>query len=72
MDDVGKNNINSDLTAREIEVLRLVGEGKTNKEIGDVLCISVKTVETHVSNVYLTIGVACRAAAIAWAVHNLR
>lgn len=35
------------LTAREIELLQHISEGKTNKQIADVLCISQKTVETH-------------------------
>lgn len=38
------------LTAREREVVRLIAEGRTSKEIGSVLGISVKTVETHRSN----------------------
>ncbi len=39
------------LTSREKEVLKLVGEGYKNKEIGDYLCISVKTVEKHRANI---------------------
>ncbi len=39
------------LTLREREVLKLVGEGNKNKEISDYLCISVKTVEKHRSNI---------------------
>jgi len=35
------------LTAREREIIKLVAEGKTNKEIGSVLCISTRTVENH-------------------------
>ncbi|CAM3837491.1 response regulator transcription factor [Cohnella lubricantis] len=38
------------LTEREREVLMLIAEGKSNKEIGDELFISIKTVKTHVSN----------------------
>lgn len=41
---------NNDLSEREAEVLRLVAWGYTNKEIGAYLSISVKTVETHKSN----------------------
>ena len=36
-----------DLTARQREVIKLIAEGKTNKEIADVLCISFRTVEKH-------------------------
>ncbi len=43
--------IMSDLTPREIEVLRLVAKGKKNKEIALELNISIKTVKTHVSNI---------------------
>jgi DNA-binding NarL/FixJ family response regulator len=39
------------VTQREREVLKLVGEGYKNKEIADYLCISVKTVEKHRSNI---------------------
>lgn len=39
------------LTQRELEVLKLMGEGKTNKEISEVLYIGIKTVKTHVSNI---------------------
>nr|WP_204404521.1 response regulator transcription factor [Alkaliphilus hydrothermalis] len=41
----------SQLTHRELEVLQLIGEGKTNKEIGEELFIGIKTVKTHVSNI---------------------
>jgi DNA-binding NarL/FixJ family response regulator len=38
------------LTVREREILKLIAEGKSNKEIGDLLCISVRTVERHRAN----------------------
>ncbi len=56
------------LSAREVEVLRLLAEGLANKEIGAKLFISVPTVERHVANVYAKIGVSGRAAATAWAI----
>jgi NarL family two-component system response regulator LiaR len=40
-----------DLTARELEVLRLIAQGKSNREIAQALTISEKTVKTHVSNI---------------------
>lgn len=40
-----------DLSSREMEVLKLLAEGHSNKEIADMLSISVKTVETHRSNI---------------------
>jgi len=44
------------LTSREKEVLQMVSEGRGNKEIADLLCISVKTVEGHKENIKKKIG----------------
>jgi DNA-binding CsgD family transcriptional regulator len=55
------------LTARELEVLRLVASGKTNKAIARELFLSEKTVDRHVSNIFVKIDVPSRAAATAWA-----
>ncbi len=44
------------LTAREIEVLKLIAEGYTNKEIAEKLVISVKTVETHKAHIAEKLG----------------
>ena len=55
------------LTPRELEVLRLVATGKSNKEICGVLFLSEKTIERHVSNIFSKLGVASRAAATAYA-----
>jgi DNA-binding CsgD family transcriptional regulator len=41
------------LTEREVEVLRLVAAGKSSREIGDELVLSVRTVERHIANIYL-------------------
>ena len=53
----------SGLTAREIEVLRLIAEGLSNRTIGERLVISEKTVGRHVSNVFCKLGVHNRAQA---------
>ncbi len=55
------------LTGRELEVLNLVNEGRSNGEIGDALFISTKTASVHVSNILRKLGAANRieAAAIA-------
>lgn len=44
------------LTAREREVLKLIVEGNTNREIADVLCLSRKTVESHRANIMRKLG----------------
>jgi DNA-binding NarL/FixJ family response regulator len=49
------------LTKREQEVARLVAGGATNREIAQVLFLSPKTVERHVSNVFKKVGVRNRA-----------
>lgn len=58
------------LTARELEVLRLVAGGKTNKQIAIGLCLSEKTVDRHVSNILTKLDVPSRAAATAFAYEN--
>lgn len=58
------------LTRREVEVLRLVATGATNREIADRLVISEKTVARHVSNILTRLGVSSRAAATAYAVRQ--
>ena len=55
------------LTPRELEVLRLVASGKTNKLIAKELCLSEKTVDRHVSNIFMKVNVASRAGATAYA-----
>ena len=50
----------SGLTARELEVLALLAEGRTNREIGEALFISPKTASVHVSNLLMKLGVANR------------
>jgi DNA-binding NarL/FixJ family response regulator len=55
------------LTARELEVLRLVAAGKTNRAIAADLVLSEKTVARHVSNIFGKLGVSSRAAATAHA-----
>ena len=51
------------LTAREVEVLRLLARGLPNKEIAERLVISPKTVGNHVEHIYVKIGASTRAAA---------
>ena len=58
------------LTGREVELLRLVAAGRTNRAIAAELHVSEKTVERHLSNVFRKLGVSSRAAASAHAVHH--
>ncbi len=55
------------LSTREVEVLRLVAAGLTNRAIADALTISERTVDRHVSNIFTKLDVSTRAAATAFA-----
>jgi ATP/maltotriose-dependent transcriptional regulator MalT len=55
------------LTARELQVLRLIARGKTNKSVAGELSLSGKTVDRHVSNIFTKLDVPSRAAATAFA-----
>jgi DNA-binding NarL/FixJ family response regulator len=55
------------LTPRELDVLRLIGEGKANKEIAAGLALSERTVRTHVSNILGKLGLSSRTQAALWA-----
>ena len=59
------------LTAREREVLRLVGEGMANKQIARRLGIAERTVKAHLTSVFQTLGVVDRTQAALWAQHHL-
>ena len=60
------------LTAREVEVLRLVAQGLTNEQVAEQLVISARTVNTHLTSIYGKIGVSSRSAATRYAmVHHL-
>lgn len=55
------------LTARELEVLRMIARGQTNKAIAADLVLSERTIERHVSNIFAKLGVSTRSAATAFA-----
>ncbi|WLR53947.1 response regulator transcription factor [Mesobacillus subterraneus] len=59
-----------ELTEREIEVLKCIGEGMTNQQISEELFIGVKTVKTHVSNILGKLGLSDRTQAAVYANRN--
>ncbi|HHJ05916.1 MAG TPA: response regulator transcription factor, partial [Anaerolineae bacterium] len=58
------------LTEREMDILRLVGKGLTNKEIGRSLYISDRTVQAHLSNIFSKLNVSSRTEAVMYAVRQ--
>jgi DNA-binding CsgD family transcriptional regulator len=58
------------LTPREVEVLRLIAAGQSNKQIAAELYLSVHTIERHITNLYAKIGARGRADATAWALRH--
>jgi two-component system NarL family response regulator len=59
-----------ELTERQAQILQLLAEGRTNKEIGDALRITEGTVKLHVNRIFYKLGVRSRAAAAAKALHR--
>ena len=60
----------SGLSDREIDVLRLISLGRTNREVAERLFISPKTVGRHIENIYAKIGVSTRPAATLFAMQH--
>jgi DNA-binding NarL/FixJ family response regulator len=58
------------LTERELQVLRLVAAGLSNRRIATTLVLSERTVHRHLSNIFIKLGVSSRAAATAYAYQN--
>ena len=58
------------LTAREVEVLRLVASGLTDAQVAEQLVISPRTVSTHLTSIYGKIGVSSRSAATRYAIEH--
>jgi len=65
--DAASGHSSHQLTPRELQVLRLVAAGKTNKAIAAELCLSEKTIDRHASNIFNKLDVPSRAAATAFA-----
>jgi DNA-binding CsgD family transcriptional regulator len=59
------------LTTRESEVLLWIAKGKSNRDIGDILGLSARTVNKHLEQIYVKLGVENRASAAVKAAHIL-
>jgi len=59
-----ESSLENPLSAREIEILKLVASGKSNKEIADILVIAEGTVKNHLSNILSKLGVKDRMQAV--------
>ncbi len=66
---IGRAQIRYDLTEREMEVLRLLAHGQTNREIAEELVVTVETVKTHVGNILAKLHLAHRTQAV---IHALK
>ncbi|MFF6775232.1 response regulator [Streptomyces sp. NPDC012637] len=66
----GSTGRGSTLTEREREVLGLIADGRSNREIARALVLSEKTVKTHVSNILMKLDLADRTQAALWAVRH--
>jgi DNA-binding NarL/FixJ family response regulator len=66
----GGDNPISELTSRELDVLRLVAAGEPNKHIATELAISERTARTHVSRILHKLGLSSRTQAALWAVRE--
>lgn len=58
------------LSPREREVVSLIARGYSNRQIAETLCISIATVERHVSNIFNKLGIRARALVAVWATQN--
>jgi two-component system, NarL family, response regulator LiaR len=65
-----KSKPHEELTPREMEILRLIGQGKTNQEIADQLFITIKTVKTHITQILFKLDVQDRTQAAVYAHRN--
>jgi DNA-binding NarL/FixJ family response regulator len=63
--------VQATLSIRQVEVLQLIADGKTTREISDLLVLSERTVERHIADLYNKIGARNRAEATAYALRHL-
>jgi DNA-binding NarL/FixJ family response regulator len=64
------NEYNFHLTRREVEVLHLVAKGHTDREVAGTLVISPRTVNRHLSNIFVKLDVSGRTAAVVCAIRQ--
>jgi DNA-binding NarL/FixJ family response regulator len=67
---IGPQQSASALTPREREILVLLAQGKSNRDLAEILAISERTARTHVSNVLAKLGLASRTQAALWAIRE--
>ncbi|MCH9040182.1 MAG: DNA-binding response regulator [Chloroflexi bacterium] len=70
LSNTSKSQPSGGLTPREIQVIRLLAQGRTNRAIAGELVISEKTVARHVNNIYTKLSLSSRSAATAYAYQN--
>jgi DNA-binding CsgD family transcriptional regulator len=58
------------LTGREVEILRLVSSGLTNRQLAEGIGVSTRTVDAHLRSIYAKLGVKSRSAATRYAIEN--
>jgi len=58
------------LTSREVEILRLVTSGRTNRQLAEELGVSTRTIDAHLRSIYAKLGVKSRSAATRYAVEH--
>ena len=58
------------LTTREVEILRLVTSGLTNRQLAEQLGVSTRTVDAHLRSIYGKLGIKSRSAATRYAIEN--
>jgi two-component system response regulator NreC len=68
--DLQKDNASNGLSPREREVLQLIAEGYSNRDISEILCISIKTVQTHRMNLMSKLDLHDRADLIKYAIQR--
>jgi DNA-binding NarL/FixJ family response regulator len=68
--DMGAQTIRAELSERELEVLRLIANGKDNSQIAEALHISPKTVKNHISNILMKLQIENRIQAAVYAVRS--